>query len=83
LLESRLGSTFWVERDLNAAMQHFRAAKQADPHRPEVYWALAMLHVQLGEADLALDACRHGLEQHPNERQRLDLEGLQRLVAQQ
>jgi tetratricopeptide (TPR) repeat protein len=83
LLELRLGSTFWVERDFQAAIQHFRAAQAADPQRADVYWALAMLYAQLGEAGPALEACRHGLEQHPNERQRLDLEGLQQLLAQQ
>jgi len=80
VLECRLAATFWVERDFDAATRHFRAARAADPRLAEACWGLAMLHAQLGEADPALEACRAGRELSLNERQRRDLEALERFV---
>jgi tetratricopeptide (TPR) repeat protein len=80
LRESRIGSTFWVERDFDAAIRHFRAARATDPQLGESAWALAMLYTQLGMAEPALEACREGLNAGLKDRQRRDLEALQRLL---
>jgi Flp pilus assembly protein TadD len=81
LRECRLASTFWVERDFGAAVRHFQAARAADPRLPEACWGLAMLHAQLGDTGPALAACRAGRELSLNDRQRADLEALERLVV--
>jgi tetratricopeptide (TPR) repeat protein len=77
----RLASTFWVERDFGAAVRHFQAARAADPQLAEACWGLAMLHTQLGDAGAALEACRTGRPLSLNERQRADLEALERLLS--
>jgi tetratricopeptide (TPR) repeat protein len=76
----RLASTYWVERDFAAAVNHYQQAQDKDPQLAEACWGLAMLHTQLGEADPALTACQRGLRLSLNEQQRSDLEALQRLL---
>jgi tetratricopeptide (TPR) repeat protein len=76
----RLASTFWVERDFATALQHLQKAREDDPRLAEACWALAVLHAQLGDAGPALEACREGLELALSDRQRSDLEGLQRIL---
>jgi tetratricopeptide (TPR) repeat protein len=80
LRESRIASTYWVEQDLKRAIDHFGAARLADPQLGEVWWALAMIHAQVGDGREALKACRQGLALQLNERQRCDLEALQHLL---
>jgi hypothetical protein len=81
LRRCRVGSTFWVERNFEAAIGQFEEARVADGAPPEAYWALAMLHAQLGRAGPALEACRQGLRLPSNPRQRADLEALQDLLG--
>jgi tetratricopeptide (TPR) repeat protein len=79
LRESRIASTYWVERDFEHAIYHFHSARSADPKQGEVWWALAMIHAQLGHGREAVEACRRGLDLQLNERQRSDLTALQQL----
>jgi tetratricopeptide (TPR) repeat protein len=78
--ESRLGDTFWVERDFDAALRHYRAARRLQPRLAEPCWALAWLHAQRGEADEALAACRAGLALPVPEPMRAELRALARLL---
>jgi tetratricopeptide (TPR) repeat protein len=77
----RLAATFWVERDYDAAVRHFQAARAADPRLAEACWGLAMLYARLGDAGPALEACRAGGELSCNERQRADLAALEQLLG--
>jgi tetratricopeptide (TPR) repeat protein len=81
LRECRLAGTYWAEGDFDAALHHYQEARQADPQRAEACWGLAMLYTQLGQAGLALDACRQGLRLSPSPRQRSDLEALQQFLS--
>ncbi|HTU19615.1 MAG TPA: hypothetical protein VMG10_16260 [Gemmataceae bacterium] len=81
ILACRLACTFWVERDFEAALSHYRKAQQADPQLGEACWGLAQLQTQLGDARAAFVACQHGLRLTLTSRQRSELEALQQLVA--
>ena len=61
LLECRLAATFWVERDFDSALRHYREARRLDPQLAGPCWSLAWLHAELGQAAPALAACRAGL----------------------
>ncbi len=76
----RLASTFWVERDFDAAIQRYTRALAMDPKRAEAWWALAMIHTQRGQADAALQACHKGLALQPSEQQRTSLQQLEELL---
>jgi hypothetical protein len=76
----RLACTFWVERDFASALRHYAEARNTDAKLAEPCWGLAMLHAQLGDAELALSACRQGLGLTLTSRQRSDLEALQRFL---
>jgi tetratricopeptide (TPR) repeat protein len=78
--ECRVAATFWVERDPGAALAHFEAARAADPRSAEACWGLAMLHAQLGNLAPAREACRAGRGLPLTNRQRADLEALERLL---
>jgi tetratricopeptide (TPR) repeat protein len=79
--ECRLAATYWVEREFEAAAQHFYAARLADPRSAEACWGLALLHAQCGAAGSAREACRAGRNLPLNGRQSADLEGLQKLLV--
>jgi len=78
---SRVASTYWVERDFETALGLYRQAITEVPKLGEAQWGLAMLLTQLGQAEPALQACRHGLDAQLTERQRADLVGLQDMLA--
>jgi tetratricopeptide (TPR) repeat protein len=81
LRHCRLASTFWVEQEMDAALHHYRAAREADARLAEASWGLAMLHTQLGRADAALHACTEGLRLMLNAQQRADLKALQTFLV--
>ncbi len=55
---ARLGTSAHAARDFVAARGEYQAAIEAQPDLGEAWFGLALLHVQLGEADEALAACR-------------------------
>jgi len=77
---ARVASTFWIERDFEAAVRHYREARASAPDMAEIAWALAMLHTQRGDAASAREACRQGLRLALNTRQREDLQALDQLL---
>jgi tetratricopeptide (TPR) repeat protein len=77
----RLACTYWVERDFDSALRHLQAARIADPRLAEACWGVAMLNAQLGDAGTALEACRAARGLSLSELQRVDLDGLQRLLV--
>lgn len=81
LKDCRLAATFWVERNFDAALRHYHGAREKEPELAEIYWGLAMLHSELGDAEAAWDACRRGLAITLTERQRSDLEALQSFLV--
>jgi tetratricopeptide (TPR) repeat protein len=81
LRHCRLACTFWVERDFEAALSHYRLGRDADPQLGEACWGLAVLHTELGEARAALEACQQGLRSTLSPRQRSQLESLARFLA--
>jgi tetratricopeptide (TPR) repeat protein len=81
LRHCRLATTFWVERDFEAAVHQFQEAQQADPQLAEASWGLAMLQAQVGKAAPAVEACKKGLQLTLDPRQRGDLEALQARLA--
>jgi tetratricopeptide (TPR) repeat protein len=76
----RLATTYWVERDFEAAVRRYQQALRDDPKRAEAWWGLAMIHTQAAQAAAALDACRQGLWLQPTEPQRAALQQLQELL---
>ncbi len=81
LRQCRVACTFWAEQDFPAALHYYQGAAAADPDLAEAWWALAMLHLQQGDPNDALRACRQGLQLSLNERQHADLEALQRFLV--
>jgi tetratricopeptide (TPR) repeat protein len=78
--QSRLADTFWVERDFDAAIRHYDAARRCDPHLIEPCLSLAWLHAERGNADAALHACRDCLALASGARLREELPSLQKLL---
>jgi hypothetical protein len=81
--ESRLGDTFWVERDFDAALRHYHAARRSEPRLGEPCWALTWLHAQRGEAGDALAACRAGLALPTSEPMHAEFRALEKLLRVQ
>ncbi len=80
LKDCRLAAAFWVERNFDAALEHYQSAREKEPELAEVWWGLAKLHGELGHASSACEACRRGLALPLTSRQQADLETLQALV---
>ena len=80
LKDCRLAAAFWVERNFDAALKHYRMALEIEPKLAEIWWGLAKLHGELGDAQGAREACRRGLALPLTSRQQADLEMLQTLV---
>ena len=57
---ARLAAAALAALDFPAARREYRAALEQQPDLGEAWFGLALLHVQLGEADEALAACRAG-----------------------
>lgn len=54
---ARTAAASHVARDFAVARDEYRAAVEKDPDLAEAWFGLALLHVQLGEAEEALAAC--------------------------
>lgn len=81
LLQCRLGDTYFVERDFENAARAYRNALNTDTRQVEACWGLALLHTQLGQADLALQACRAALQLQVPHHQRAKLQALEHLLV--
>ncbi len=57
---ARLAAAAHATLDFPAARREYRAALEQQPDLGEAWFGLALMHVQLGEADEALAACRAG-----------------------
>jgi tetratricopeptide (TPR) repeat protein len=77
----RLASTYWVERDFQAAIELYGQARAADRSEAEACWGLAQLHAQQGRAEEALQACREGLALAAPASLKADLQNLQELLT--
>ena len=80
VLQARLADTFWVERDFDAAVRHYRRARRLNPRLAEPCWALAWLHAQQGQAAAALRACRDALALPLSGPLRSELQSLEKLL---
>lgn len=80
LKDCRLAAAFWIERNFDAALQHYRSAQEKEPKLAEIWWGLAKLYCELGDARNALEACRRGLALPLTSKQRAEVEALQALV---
>jgi tetratricopeptide (TPR) repeat protein len=81
LRSARLAAAALAAIDFPAALDDYRAAVERQPDLGEAWFGLALLHVQLGEADAALAACRNGRKCHLTPAQGAFLGGLERLVS--
>ena len=77
---SRLADTFWAEGEFDAAIRHYREARQLDPRLIEPCWALAWLYAERGQADAALRACRDAIALPLGDRLRGELTALEGLL---
>jgi hypothetical protein len=80
MYQSRLGDTFWVERDFDAAIRHYDAARRCDPHLIEPCLSLAWLHAERGNADAALHVYRDSVALASGARLREEMQSLQKLL---
>ena len=67
--------------DIEAAEKTFRAALGLDHRLGEAWFGLALLELQLGDADATLAACREGLSCTLTEPQRVVLDNIRSMVA--
>jgi tetratricopeptide (TPR) repeat protein len=68
--------------DIEAAEQTFRAALRLDHRLGEAWFGLALLELQLGDADATLAACQEGMACTLTEPQRVVLDKFKNLVDQ-
>jgi tetratricopeptide (TPR) repeat protein len=81
LRDCRLAISYWVELDFKSAMRCYLDAKEKEANLSEIWWGLARLHTQLGDAKAASEACRRGLSLKLPASQRMELEALQTFLA--
>jgi tetratricopeptide (TPR) repeat protein len=80
MYQTRLADSFWVERDFDAAIRHYEAARRCDPRLIEPCLSLAWLYTERGNADAALDACRDSFALASGARRRGELQSLRELL---
>ena len=78
---ARLAAAAIAALDFPAARRDYRAALDQQPDLGEAWFGLALMHVQLGEADEALAACRTGRKSHLTPPQEAFLIRLERLAG--
>jgi tetratricopeptide (TPR) repeat protein len=78
---ARIAQAEMASNDLEAAEKTFRAALQLEHRLGEAWFGLALLEVQVGDADAALAACREGLACTLTEPQLAALDNIRTLVA--
>jgi tetratricopeptide (TPR) repeat protein len=61
--QSRIATAALVSQDFRAAREGYESALKLDPKLGEAWFALALLHAQLGEAAESLAACERGLRE--------------------
>jgi hypothetical protein len=76
---TRLGCTYWIERDLAAAAEEFRKVADLDPSSAEPGWALAWIEAERGRAGPALEAVRKSLATIPPAGVRAELSEMEAL----
>ena len=78
---ARIAQAEMASNDLEAAEKTFRAALRLERRLGEAWFGLALLELQLGDADATLAACREGLACTLTEPQLAALDNIRTLVA--
>ncbi len=77
---SRIATAALASQDFGAAKEGFESALKLDSGLGEAWFGLALLHVQLGEAQEAAAACEAGLRRPGTEAQTAALKDFQELI---
>jgi hypothetical protein len=78
---ARIAQAEMAANDLEAAEKTFRAALRLERRLGEAWFGLALLELQLGDADATLAACREGLSCTLTEPQRAAVDNMMTMLA--
>ena len=77
---ARIAQAELALNDIDAAEKTFRAALRLDHRLGEAWFGLALLQLQLGDADATLSACHQGMSCTLTEPQRMILDKFKSMV---